>query len=99
MRTITRVGGDRRDGWGQVEGWDVTDVGPADRAWALWRDDGRIARPVPTASATTLGLAADVDAVEAAYRPPYWRPPVAAAAGMFAREWRACIAPDVRRPT
>lgn len=89
---VCSVGGKWATGEGRVVTWEVTDCGHADLARVVWSDDGTISRPVPARCAATVGAAPDCDTVQAAVRPPYWRPPPVTE-GSFARAWREVIAP------
>lgn len=76
------IGPDKGQGYGRVVEWSVADHGPVggslrngrdDRHdWAVWREDGRISRPVPLRRAKLVGATPDAT-VSTAYRPPYWR--------------------------
>jgi hypothetical protein len=82
----------------RVSGWAVEDLGPVERDSVLWSGGGLVARPLPSPEAVdALGLG-DVDVVDGAYRPLYWRPPPSDTGG-FRREWWDVVAPWVGRPS
>lgn len=84
LSVISHIGPDKGQGYGRVVEWTVADHGPVDGEldtgrdarfdWAVWGEDGTIARPVPVKHAGLLGLlgATPQQTVRCAYRPPYY---------------------------
>jgi hypothetical protein len=105
---VVAVGASTASGEGMVTGWDVHDHGPCapglvfeaafDRV--MWRDDGRIGRPLPATRRTLDLLGLDsADSVRVnAYRPPYWRAAPDTNDGRFLRRPVEVIAPWTTKP-